>query len=152
MNVLEDAFTSFAQMLQPPPTGFHWEGHLDATLTGTKLPSLPAFVATIAVKDIYVYEPGAKLPKPPSAATIKFDATLQFQLVPSKQKGITVTLSQNPPSSGGGYGMKIVLPWKTVDCVANVDAASGVVYGSQGDQFVTLVLKASSKLEGGEPP
>jgi hypothetical protein len=45
--------------------------------------------------------------------------------------------------------MKIVLPWPakkttTVNCDANVDATSGVVYGSDGDQFVALVLKAGS--------
>jgi hypothetical protein len=148
MNVLDDTFNFFVQKLPPPPQGYYYVWLMDATLTGTKLPSLSGFVAT-AKAVAATYDPGRPTI---SEATIKFDATLQFQLDPSKQKGITVKLSQNPALSGGGYSMEIVLPWKTIDCTANVDAASNVVYGSQGDQFVTLVLKASNKLEGGGPP
>jgi len=58
---------------------------------------------------------------------------------------------KEPPLSGGSYNMSVVLPWKTVNCVANVDAGSGVVYGSDGDQFVTLVLKARSVLNPNPP-
>lgn len=140
MSVLDDTFTYFATKLQPRNVPV-----MAATLTGTKLSSLSGFVATAGNAQV-TYVPGATPPNPPSNATIKFDATLVFQLDPGKNKGVTVTLSQIPPLSGGGYSMKIVLPWVTVDCVPNVDATSQVVYGSQADQFVTLVLNANQEV------
>jgi hypothetical protein len=122
MSELDAAFTFVTT--HPPPLG------MDATLTGTRIPGLPAFIAA-ASGALVTYVPG-------SPATISFDATFLFQHPgPLSPAAIPVTLEK----TGSGYRMKIVLPSKTVICVANVDAASGVVYGSQGTQFVTLVLK-----------
>ena|SRR6266481_3794602 len=142
MSGLDDTFTFFTT---PPPTDQAWT--MDATVTGTQLPDLHAFVATAtggAAANVK-YNPGVKGTTP---ASISFDVTLKFQIAtptPSTTP-ITVTLFSNvgtiPPM---GYTMKIALPWKSgFSCAANVDAASGVVYGSQGTQFVTLVLKATT--------
>ena len=127
MSVLDKTFTFVTT--NPSPWG------MDATLTGTRLPGLPAFVATASGAPV-TYVPG-------SPATITFEGTLVFQHPgPTSGKPVTVTLLQSP---GSVYNMTIVLPAKTVNCVANVDAASGVVYGSQGTQFVTLVLKVGAQ-------
>lgn len=121
MSVLDDTFTFVTT--HPSPWG------MDATLTGTRLSGLPAFIATASGAPV-TYVPG-------SPATISFDASLLYQH-PSGSGG---TVHVRLEKTGSGYRMKIVLPKRTVDSDANVDAASGVVYGSQGTQFVTLVLK-----------
>ena len=129
MSVLDDTFTFFTTK---PPVGYVWK--MDATLTGTKLHNLPAGVATAAAVPV-TYASG-----PP--ATISFDLTFVFELFPKVYPPFPVTLTQ----TAGGYSMKIVLPWMPgFNCDAKVDAASGVVYGSQKAQFVTLVLKAGTE-------
>jgi hypothetical protein len=122
MNALDKAFAFFAT--SPPPVGY-----MDATLTGTRIPGLPAFIAT-ASGALVTYVPG-------STETISFDASLLYQHPVGSGGAVHVTLEK----TGSGYRMIIVLPARTVNSAANVDAASGVVYGSQGVQFVTLVLK-----------
>lgn len=129
MSVLDDTFKFFTTK---PPSGSVWT--MLATLTGTKQEnSVPGFIATANTLSV-TYNSG-----PP--ATISFPATIQYQVDPGKDKGVSVTLTQK--TGGGGYSMKIVLHWTTVNCTANVDATSGVVYGSDGKQFVTLVLLAA---------
>jgi hypothetical protein len=145
MSVLDDTFTFYKkheadfEINKLVPT-------IEATLTGTELPSLAGFVATAPKLTTAQYNAGV-----PAAtnATISFDATVQFGVHQGKNPPapIPVTLTASA-AIGGGYSMKIVLPWSTpitVDCVPEVDATSGVVYGSQGNQFVTLVLKPSTK-------
>jgi hypothetical protein len=156
-NLLDDTFAFFAKGLPTPQKGYYYVWLMDATLTGTQESNLHAFIATAsAVKPNYV--PGSVIAGGPlSPSTIKFDAAFQFQLAGTKSSAsIPVTLTQTPPpigKTGVSYDMNIVLPWTTVDCVPNVDATtSNVVYGSQGNQFVTLVMKASSKQEVIPPP
>jgi hypothetical protein len=129
MSVLD---TTFAYFTAPLKSGYVWT--MDATLTGTRLSNLPAFVA-LASGPILTYVPG-------SPATISFGATLKYQHPSGGGGSVTVTLIQNP---GSVYNMTIVLPKRTVNCVANIDTASGVVYGSEGTQFVTLVLNPGSQ-------
>lgn len=127
MSALDKAFAFFAP--SPPPVGYMY-----ATLTTTEQVSkLPAGIFT-ASGALVTYVPG---PTP----TITFDVKFYCKTPPPPPgpppPPFKVTLTQNP----GVYHMKIPFPLLPgFNCDLKVDA-SGVAYGSQGLQFVTLVLK-----------
>ena len=124
MTALDDVFLFF----QPPPH----TGTMYATLTGTEQvpPTLPAGIFTASGAPV-TYGPG---PTP----TISFHVT-RYCKTPSgpPPPPFLVTLTQHP---GPVYSMDV--PFIGFSCPhVTVDAMSGVTYGSQGAQFVTLVLK-----------
>jgi len=125
MSALDKAFAFFAT--SPPPVGYMY-----ATLTTTEQVSkLPAGIFTASgalVKDV----PGA-------TPTITFHVTFYCKTPPpgSPPSPFKVTLTKNP----GVYNMQVAFPALPLfNCDLKVDA-SGVAYGSQGLQFVTLVLE-----------
>jgi hypothetical protein len=131
MSVLDDTFNYFK--LHPPPPGFMF-----ATLTATEqvVPNLPAGIFTASgVPVTYVSVP---------PATISFEVTRYCKTPPPSgppPAPFKVKLTQNV---GPVYSMDIAFK-KPFSCPhAEVDTASGVVYGSQGAQFVTLVLNPSA--------
>ena len=140
-NVLDDTFKFFTT---PPPAGYVWT--MAATVTGTQESNLHAFVATAS--PTVNYNAGTKGVTP---ASISFDVVLVFQIAtktPSTTPFTVTLFSPMPTIPPSGYTMSIALPWKSgFSCTANVDATSNVVYGSHGNQFVTLVLNAGTALK-----
>jgi hypothetical protein len=126
MSALDDTFLFF----QAHPTGYT----IDATLTHTEqVPTLPAFILTVSAAPV-TYVPG-----PPP--TIGFNVMYFCKTPPPKPGGsIWVKLTQNPgPPVFYSMHVGFLIPFNCPH--VTVDAMSGVTYGSQGAQFVTLVLK-----------
>ena len=124
MSELDTIFAFFVP--SPPPAAY-----MDATLTATRLDGLGLVATVTGAVVTYASSP---------APTIQFDAKIAFDY-PSGLgigKNVHVLLVQNP---GPHYGMTITFPKRTVNSNANIDAMSGVAYGSEGVQFVTLVMK-----------
>jgi hypothetical protein len=135
MSVLDATFSFF----KTTPTGYMY-----ATLTGTEQNSkLPAGVATASGVQV-TYVPAT----PSTPATITFEVTFVFKTpgpLPSPAKVVLIQNIGGPPKV---YSMHINFATPFNCPHVNVDAASGVPHGSDGAQFVTLVLNPTSTRQG----
>ena len=153
MSILDNLFTFLAET---PPQG--QVPLIGVTLTSTSLQSLAATINTGGNSGGtagFQYSPPnwvkvgpAKMETGASVSLdlLAFKCTLNVPTKPTPSQVATVVLSKNIPIAGaqsGPYTMAVTFPWGKVESEANVNSASGVVYGSQGNQFVTLVLSTS---------
>jgi len=145
MSTLDTAFSFLAM---PPPSGTQWI--VSAVLTCTNQSSISALVAA-ANGDLKYTAPASFRDGPISGttpATVSFGMNSEF---PSSDQSFapTVTLTKQEfvlrAPEIPEYSIQVAgLPAGTVDSAASVDAASGVIFGSEGTQLVTLALQFST--------
>lgn len=140
--------TAFAFLGQSPPSGTQWT--VNAILTCTSQSSISALVAVASGELTYTaptfFRDGRISGTTP--AKVSFGMNSEF---PSSGQSFapTVTLTKQesaiPVPEIPEYSIDVTgLPAGTVESAAVVDAASGVISGSEGTQFVTLALQFST--------
>jgi hypothetical protein len=149
MNLLDNLFNWLAA--GPPSSGDI--PSVQAILTSTSLKPAPAASLSYRSDSADGYSPskvvkeGVITERTPAAISFGLSIGTNENYPGSGQQSVSVVLTkiENPiqiPAGGSPYSMTVTFPiqWGTVTSTANVDSASGVVYGSNASLFVTLVV------------
>jgi hypothetical protein len=139
--------TAFAFLAEPLPSGSQW--NVNAVLTCTSQSSVSASVAAASGGLTYTapasFRDGRISGTTP--AKVSFGMNSEFPSGQSFAPTVTLTKQESaiPVPEIPEYSIEVTgLPAGTVESAAAVDAASGVISGSEGTQLVTLALQFST--------